>query len=71
MSDITKSDITKSDITKTGGTSDESIGRPSQWREGRYEKAGGPVEPSVVKQPGEGSGPPDTTSKPVTRKDYE
>ena len=51
------------------GTSDESIGRPSEWREGRYEKAGRPVEPSVVKKPGEA--PPDTTSTPVTRKDYE
>jgi hypothetical protein len=60
-----------SDTTDKDGTSDESIGRPSQWREGRYEKSGRSVESSVLKQPGEGSGPPDTTSTPVTRKDYE
>ena len=59
------------DTPDKDGTSDESIGRPSQWREGRYEKAGGRVEPSVLKKPGEGGGPPQTTSTPVTRKDYE
>jgi hypothetical protein len=60
-----------SDTTKTDGTSDESIGRPTQWQEGRYEKSGRPIEPSVLKKPGEGGEPPDTTSTPVTRKDYE
>jgi hypothetical protein len=54
-----------------GGTSDESIGRPAEWREGRYEQGGKRVERSVRKKPGEGSAPPDTTSTPVTRKDYE
>jgi hypothetical protein len=58
------------DDAKRPGTSDESIGRPPQWREGRYEKAGKPVEPSVVKKPGEG-GAPQTPSTPVTRQDYE
>lgn len=53
------------------GTSDEAIGRPSEWREGRYEESGRPLEPSVKKKPGEGAGPPDTTSTPVTRRDYE
>ena len=61
----------KNGAAKPEGTSEESIGRPSQWREGRYEKAGKPVEPSVVRKPGERSGRPDTTSTPVTRKDYE
>jgi hypothetical protein len=60
-----------SDDAKKQGTSDESIGRPPEWREGRYEKAGKPVEPSVLKKPGEGSGAPDTPSTPVTRQDYE
>ena len=61
-----------SDTGKKGnGSSDESIGRPPEWREGRYEKGGRPVEPSVVKKPGEGDSPPDTISTPVTRKDYE
>lgn len=59
------------DTTKKGGSSDEAIGRPSEWREGRYEKAGKPLEPSVLKRPGEGSPPPGPTSTPVTQKDYE
>jgi hypothetical protein len=52
-----------------GGSSDESIGRPAEWREGRYEKAGTPLDDSVVKKPGEIA--PDTTSTTVTEKDYE
>jgi hypothetical protein len=54
-----------------GGSSDESIGRPAEWREGRYEQAGKRLEQSVLKKPGEGSAPPDSTSTPVTQKDYE
>jgi hypothetical protein len=50
-------------------SADESIGRPTEWREGRYEKAGMPKDESVVKKPGEA--PPDTTSTTVTEKDYE
>ena len=64
-------DDAKKDDAKSTGSSDQSIGRPPEWREGRYEKAGKPVEPSVLKKPKEGSGAPDTTSTPVTRKDYE
>jgi hypothetical protein len=51
-----------------GGSSDESIGRPKEWREGRYEEAGSPIDESVVRKPGEAS--PDTTSTTVTEKDY-
>lgn len=51
------------------GSSDESIGRPTEWREGRYEKAGTPINGSVVKKPGEV--PPDTTSTTVTERDYQ
>ena len=51
------------------GTSDESIGRPAQWREGRYEMAGSRVDESVMKRPGEA--PPDTISRTVTQKDYQ
>ena len=50
------------------GSSDESIGRPAEWREGRYEKAGSALDNSVVKKPGEIA--PDTTSTTVTEKDY-
>ena len=62
-------DAKKDDATT--GSSDQAIGRPPQWREGRYEKRGKPIEPSVLKKPQEDSGPPDTTSTPVTRQDYE
>jgi hypothetical protein len=48
---------------------DESIGRPGPWREGRGQKDGKPITESVVRKPKEG--PPDTTSTPVTRRDYE
>ena len=48
---------------------EEAIGRPNPWGEGRYEEGGKPPQESVVRKPGEG--PPDTTSTPVTRKDYE
>ena len=60
-----------SSSSEKDGSSDESIGRPPQWREGRYEKPGVPVEESVIKKPGEGNAPPDTKSTPVTKKDYE
>lgn len=50
-------------------SADESIGRPAEWREGRYEKAGtATADQSVVKKAGEA--PPDTLSTPVTEKDY-
>ena len=29
------------------GTTDESIGRPGNWREGRYQRRGAPVDQSV------------------------
>jgi hypothetical protein len=29
------------------GSSDEAIGRPAEWREGRYEQPGKPVDQSV------------------------
>ena len=56
---------------KPAGSSDEAIGRPTEWREGRYEKASEPVDTSVLKKPKEASIPPDTTSTPVTQKDYQ
>ncbi len=49
-------------------SSEESIGRPTEWREGRYEKAGTAKDRSVVKKPGEAA--PDTISTTVTEKDY-
>ncbi|MDP9012234.1 MAG: hypothetical protein M3O41_06190 [Pseudomonadota bacterium] len=53
------------------GSSDESIGRPEEWREGRYEQPGKPVDQSVKKPPRGEDSPPDTLSTPVTVEDYE
>jgi hypothetical protein len=53
------------------GSSDEAIGRPQEWREGRYQQPGKPVDSSVVTPANGEKGRPDTISTPVTRKDYE
>ena len=50
------------------GSSDEAIGRPKQWREGRYQQPGKPVDRSVTTPQTHSH---DTKSTPVTRKDYE
>jgi hypothetical protein len=51
------------------GSSDEAIGRPKAWREGRYQEPGKPVDRSVITPAGGENH--DTVSTPVTRKDYE
>ena len=51
------------------GSSDEAIGRPEEWREGRYQRGGQPVDQSVDKSPETGQ-PGDPVSTPVTQKDY-
>ncbi len=51
------------------GSSDESIGRPGPWREGRYQEKGVPVDESVTKEPQ--ALPKDPPSKPVSREEYE
>ena len=53
------------------GSSDEAIGRPQEWREGRYQRPGKSITPSVVPPATGESRRPDTISTPVTRKDYE
>lgn len=55
-------------MSTPNGTDDESIGRPSEWREGRYEQAGKPVPPDPAKPVTDA--PPDEVSTPVTRRDY-
>jgi hypothetical protein len=56
---------------KTGST-DESIGRPDNWREGRYQRAGARVDQSVNKPSQEApKSPPAEQQKPVTLRDYE
>jgi hypothetical protein len=53
------------------GSSDESIGRPKQWREGRYQKPGESIGDSV-KAPDKGNREStDRISTPVTHRDYE
>lgn len=59
---------------KTGST-DESIGRPGNWREGRYQRRGAPVDQSV-NDPSQSTqsapkSPPAEDQKPVTLRDYE
>jgi hypothetical protein len=51
------------------GTTDEDIGRPGPWREGRYQRRGQKADQSVKTPPGPRD--PAPPSKPVTRKDYE
>ncbi len=34
-------------MNESKGSSDEAIGRPAEWREGRYEQPGKPVDQSV------------------------
>jgi hypothetical protein len=55
------------------GSTDESIGRPGTWREGRYQRGGAPVDQSV-NQPSQSNrpkSPPAEQQKPVTLRDYE
>jgi hypothetical protein len=54
------------------GSSDESIGRPANWREGRYQQSGKPVDQSVNK-PSEATAEPHDTvgtqTPPATGRD--
>jgi len=57
--------------SKETGSTDGSIGRPTPWKEGRYEQRGKPVDKSVVTPGGAAAESRDNVSTPVTRKDYE
>jgi hypothetical protein len=39
----------QTDSNSSAGSGDESIGRPPEWREGRYERRGAPIDQSVNK----------------------
>ena len=52
-------------------TTDEDIGRPGPWSEGRYQRRGDPLDQSVRTPPGTVPNPDTRISTPVTRKDYE
>lgn len=57
------------DTPTPSGSSDEAIGRPGPWSEGRYQEKGEPVDESVTKEPQAlPKGPPST---PVSREEYE
>lgn len=59
-------------MSESKGTSDEAIGRPKEWREGRYQQPGKPADVSVKDAPqGEAQPSAHPVSTPVTRKDYE
>jgi hypothetical protein len=58
-------------MSESKGTSDEAIGRPDAWREGRYERAGKPVPTSVNDPAEKAEQAADTLSTPVTQKDYQ
>lgn len=58
-------------MSDSKGSSDEAIGRPREWREGRYQQPGRGVDQGVV-PPDNGDAPaPEVVSTPVTRDDYE
>jgi hypothetical protein len=71
MQDKNQQEARRQGPAKTGST-DESIGRPGNWREGRYQRAGARVDQSV-NQPGQSAPkpPPQEQQKPVTQRDYE
>ena len=58
-------------MTEPKGKSDESIGRPSEWGEERYQQPGKPVSHSVAEPSRKNPPAPDKVSTPVTRKHYE
>jgi hypothetical protein len=58
-------------MSDSKGSSDKAIGRPGEWREGRYQEAGKPVDQSVKPSPETAEKPSDVISTPVTKRDYE
>jgi hypothetical protein len=53
------------------GSSDEAIGRPQEWREGRYQRNHTTPVETVLTPPGTQPDSHDPVSTPVTRRDYE
>jgi hypothetical protein len=58
-------------MSKSQGSSNEAIGRPAEWREGRYQQPGKSVSKTVADAKNQGERPADTVSTTVTRDDYE
>ena len=58
--------------SKSPGSSDQSIGRPGNWREGRYQQRGEPIDQSVNKPSESTAEPHDTVgtqTPPATGRD--
>jgi hypothetical protein len=73
---MTTSDKNRTDAAATGaegkGSSDQAIGRPDNWREGRYQQRGKPVDQSVNKPSEARAEPHDTVgtqTPPATGRD--
>jgi hypothetical protein len=62
--------MSEASMSDNNGSSDESIGRPEPWREGRYEQDGKSVKETVLTPPGSAPQANPPVSTPVTRKDY-
>ena len=58
-------------MSKSQGSSDEAIGRPAEWLEGRYQQPGKPVSKSVADVKDQGQHPAVAESTTVSRDDYE
>lgn len=55
---------------KDKGTTDEDIGRPGPWTEGRYQSTEQPLDQSVLTLPDTPEDPDKPASTPVTWRDY-
>ena len=58
-------------MSESKGSSDEAIGRPEDWREGRYQQPGKPVNDTVRAPTNGRDQPAEVVSTPVTQADYE
>jgi hypothetical protein len=58
-------------MSESKGSSDKAIGRPKEWREGRYQQPGKPVDDSVDTGSTTPKVPAGSNGVPVTREDYE
>jgi hypothetical protein len=58
-------------MANSEGSSDDAIGRPGPWKEGRYQQPGHSVDQSVHIPAGTSPNADQPASTPVTAKDYE
>ena len=57
-------------MASSKGSTDQDIGRPGPWQEGRYQQKEKPADQSVRTQPGSSPRKDEPVSTPVTRQDY-